>query len=48
MKELVIIGAGMAGVTAAQEARQLHSKEDLSITIITKETPPSYTRPQLT
>lgn len=48
MKELVIIGAGMAGVTAAQEARQLHSKEDLSITIITKEKPPSYTRPQLT
>ncbi|MDD7275360.1 MAG: FAD-dependent oxidoreductase [Treponema sp.] len=48
MKELVIIGAGMAGVTAAQEARQLHSKEDLSITIITKENPPSYTRPQLT
>lgn len=38
----------MAGVTAAQEARQLHSKEDLSITIITKEKPPSYTRPQLT
>ena len=48
MKELVIIGAGMAGVTAAQEARLLHSKEDLSITIITKENPPSYTRPQLT
>lgn len=48
MKELVIIGAGMAGVTAAQEARQLHSQEDLSITIITKENPPSYTRPLLT
>lgn len=48
MKQLVIIGAGIAGVTAAQEARKLHSKEELSITIITKETPPSYTRPQLT
>lgn len=48
MKELVIIGAGMAGVTAAREARQLHSREDLSITIITKENPPSYTRPLLT
>lgn len=48
MKALVIIGAGMAGVTAAQEARQLHSKEELSITIITNENPPNYTRPQLT
>ena len=48
MKELVIIGAGMAGITAAQEARMLHSQEELSITIITMENPPSYIRPQLT
>lgn len=47
MKQLVIIGAGVAGVTAAQEARLLHPKQELSITIIAKEHPPSYSRPRL-
>lgn len=48
MKHLVIVGSGMAGVTATQEARKLHSQEELKITLISKEKPPSYSRPQLT
>ncbi len=47
MKRLVIVGSGIAGVTAAQEARRLHTPEDLSITVIAQESPPSYSRPQL-
>lgn len=47
MKRLVIVGSGMAGVTAAQEARRLHSQEELHITLVSRETPPSYSRPQL-
>lgn len=47
MKHLIIIGAGMAGVTAAEEARSLHSQQELAITIISQEDPPSYSRPRL-
>lgn len=47
MKRLVIVGSGVAGVTAVQEARRLRSAEELSITVIAQETPPSYSRPQL-
>lgn len=47
MKHLIIIGAGMAGVTAAEVARSLHSQQELSITVISRENPPSYSRPRL-
>ena len=47
MKHLIIIGAGMAGVTAAEEARSLHSQQELAITVISQEDPPSYSRPLL-
>lgn len=48
MKQLLIIGGGLSGVTAAKKARSLHSPEELSITIATEEKPPCYFRPRLT
>lgn len=47
MKQIVIIGAGPAGITAATELRKLHPATELAVTIITREVPPDYSRIRL-
>lgn len=44
---LVIIGSGIAAVTAAAELRKLHAETDLQIDMISNDTPADYTRPRL-
>ncbi len=47
MKKAVIIGAGIAGITAAAELRKLYPGTDLNITIVSAENPPDYSRIRL-
>ena len=47
MKQIVIIGAGTAGITAAGELRKIHSAEEMGVTVITREVPPDYSRIRL-
>lgn len=44
---IVIIGSGIAAVTAAAELRKLHPGTELCIDMVSADTPPDYTRPRL-